>query len=472
MTSTSDLRKNAARIVEQPDRTFAVLARLMVAGDVVRTALAGATFRTAVAGTTVVVGNTALGPLRDAIAELSNAVIGATAFLGHPDGLEVDLSRIADLDPARMGPPPVLEGIPAGMSGNVFEVALAGAARLDALATHAPYLRNVIGHALVELYREGWLSNHADRATLAAAARTQQNTAMAAPRDPIDELIGVRLAAAGLDDLHRDAIEPGHAFMQTVAGIARTHHALVYDAYDRPIDRAIAIVAATRVGLVPVARDDVQPRSVRGDLPPHACPWPLGTDPARIAAIVLAQHRDAEADARASAKPVGLGDLARKLDDIIAMVKALEPQRGTLIRTRLASQPGVGLIWQCLEPGLWFTHNPLGESLVRNWTEVTSGDYGTVVELLIPVTYTAPDAGTDAEVAVDRLVHHALEPAVAMIRQLAAAAASGVSAIVVEADRRGFQRGRTDGVESTTSSLRAEYRRGYADAAGGRESAP
>jgi hypothetical protein len=130
-----------------------------------------------------------------------------------------------------------------------------------------------------------------------------------------------------------------------------------------------------------------------------------------------------------------------------------EPQRGTLIRTRLATEAGGGLVWQCLEPGLWFTYNPVtGESSVRNWAEVTGGDYGTVVELLIPVTYTAPDAGTDAEVAVDRLVHHALSPIANMIQQLAAAAAAGVSAIVVEADRRGYQRGTLEAADAAINA--------------------
>jgi hypothetical protein len=311
MTSTPD-QHHTAYIAEQRVRhAAALLARLLAAVCAIRD-------RTDSGGTITNIH----------WSELRKASEAAEAFFDRPAGLEVDLARIRDLDPTRMTLPPVLEGIPAGMSADVFEVALAGAACLDALAVHSPYLRNVVGHALVELYREGWLSDHAARGTLRAAARAQQ--AAAAPRDPVDELIAVRLAAAGLDHLPRADLEPGYAFTQTIAGIACTHHALAYDAYDREIDRAITIIAATRAGLIPVAYDrDVPPRGVRGTLPPTAVSWPIGTDPATIARTILDQHRDTEADARETTKPVELADLARKLDALGGMVRAV----GDMIKT-------------------------------------------------------------------------------------------------------------------------------------------
>lgn len=118
-----------------------------------------------------------------------------------------------------------------------------------------------------------------------------------------------------------------------------------------------------------------------------------------------------------------------------------EPYRAAIVRTSMADGTG-GAVWQCLEQGLWFTHTTApGElPIVKNWAEVVSGTYGTVVELLVPVPYDAPEPGTDGAVAVDRLVHHVLTPVANMLQQVTAAAASGLSALVVEADRRGYRR--------------------------------
>lgn len=118
-----------------------------------------------------------------------------------------------------------------------------------------------------------------------------------------------------------------------------------------------------------------------------------------------------------------------------------EPYRTAIVRTSMPDGKGCS-IWQCLEQGLWFTHAtaPGDLPVVKNWGEVVSGAYGTVVDLLVPVPYDVPEPGTDGAVAVDRLVHHVLSPVAAMLQQVTAAAASGLSALVVEADRRGYRR--------------------------------
>jgi hypothetical protein len=113
-----------------------------------------------------------------------------------------------------------------------------------------------------------------------------------------------------------------------------------------------------------------------------------------------------------------------------------EPPGNVPVRT--TDVDGTTAIWVQAVPGLWIE---LGDEYAQSarWDDIAAGGHGRV-DLLIPVPYTARHATDPAAVPVATLVEAVLDPAAAMMQQLARAAGAGVIAVVGEA----YDRGRRD----------------------------
>lgn len=109
------------------------------------------------------------------------------------------------------------------------------------------------------------------------------------------------------------------------------------------------------------------------------------------------------------------------------------PPQHCLIRTTRT-----GWVWHPTPgPGhVWLAHNHQGITASAPWDDLAGGAHGPL-ELLVPAPYTPGGPEPD----VDALAEHILEPTGRMMLQLAAAAASGMAALMRRATRDAYRAG-------------------------------
>lgn len=113
------------------------------------------------------------------------------------------------------------------------------------------------------------------------------------------------------------------------------------------------------------------------------------------------------------------------------------PPPGCLARTA-----DRGLIWQPSgAPGDdWYTRLPSGNTMTSPWREIARGSYGDV-DLLVPVRY---ERDQSERPGAQQLAEAVLNPVTAVMSALVRDAGAAVTAVLLDAEARGYARGLAD----------------------------